>query len=182
MILTLYLFTGSYTARQIIVFCFQKQTICNIPSGPFVFQFDTLISCNNVCESYYFLVFSVTAKLEVVSRMNKTFRVRCTSTGGRVLNMSVTGSEFNSDLTNIQAVGTLKRMGNDIYTATTGTIKKGITEKLYDCTASNGVSSHTGSVGLKGACIYLLSSHPMYLHVHLSVYVCVIICSCIKYS
>ena len=32
-----------------------------------------------------------------------------------------------------------------------------ITEELYDCTASNGVSSHTGSVGLKGACTFLLS-------------------------
>ena len=49
----------------------------------------------------------------------KSFRVRCTSTGGRILNMSVTGPDFNSELSNIQAVGTLKRMGNDIYTATT---------------------------------------------------------------
>ena len=87
--------------------------------------------------------------------MNKTFRVRCTSTGGRILNMSVTGPDFNSDLTNIQAVGTLKRMGNDSYTATTGTIKKEISEELYDCTASNGVSSHTESIGLNGACIFL---------------------------
>ena len=133
-----------------------------------MFQFDTLISCNNVCESYYILVFSVTAELEVVSRMNKTFRVRCTSTGGRVLNMSVTGPDFNSDLTNIQAVGTPKRKGNDIYTATTGTI---ITEELYDCTASNGVSSHTGSVGLKGACTFLLSLGS---HVHLSMCVYII--------
>ena len=147
-----------------------------------MFQFDTLISCNNVCESYYILVFSVTAKLEVVSRMNKTFRVRCTSTGGRVLNMSVTGSEFNSDLTNIQAVGTLKRKGNDIYTATTGTIKKGITEELYDCTASNGVSSHTGSVGLKGACIFLLSlGSNVFACASVYIYVCVI-CSCITCS
>ena len=136
-----------------------------------MFQFDTLISCNNVCESYYILVFSLTAKIEVVSRMNKTFRVRCTSTGGRVLNMSVTGPDFNSDLSNIQAVGTLKRKGNDIYTATTGTIKKGITEELYDCTASNGVSSHTGSVGLKGACTFLLSLGS---HVHLSMCVYII--------
>ena len=105
--------------------------------------------------------------------MNKTFRVRCTSTGGRVLNMSVTGPDFNSDLSNIQALGTLKRMGNDIYTVTTGTIKKGITEELYDCTASNGVSSHTGSVGLKGACTFLLSlGSSSYLHVHLSMCVC----------
>ena len=148
-----------------------------------MFQFDTLISCKNVCESYYILtlpVFSVTAKLEVVSRMNKTFRVRCTSTGGRVLNMSVTGPDFNSGLTNIQAVGTLKRKGNDIYTATTGTIKKWITEELYDCTASNGVSSHTGSVGLKGACTFLYPSDQVFACA--SVYMCVCICSCITCS
>ena len=113
---------------------------------------------------YYILttpVFSVTAKLEVVSRMNKTFRVRCTSTGGRILNMSVTGPDFNSNLTNIQTVGTLKRMGNDSYTATTGTIVKEIAGELYDCTASNGVSSHTGSVGLKGACIFFYTCIPL---------------------
>ena len=134
-----------------------------------MFQFDTLISCNNVCESYYILVFSVTAKLEVVSRMNKTFRVRCTSTGGRVLNMSVTGPDFNSNLTNIQTVGAPKRKGNDIYTATTGTIKKGITEELYDCTASNGVSSHTGSK----RCMHIsFIPRIKYLHVHLSMCVC----------
>ena len=68
--------------------------------------------------------------------------------------MSVTGPDFNSNLSNIQAVDTLRRMGNDSYTATTGSIVKEISEELYDCTASNGVSSHTGSVGLKGACIY----------------------------
>ena len=48
-------------------------------------------------------------------------------------------------------------------------IIKGITEELYDCTASNGVSSHTGSVGLKGACTFLLSLGS---HVHLSMCVC----------
>ena len=64
-------------------------------------------------------VISVT---EVISGRMKSFRVRCTSTGGRVLNMSVTGPDFNSELSNIQAVGTLKRMGNDSYTATTAAI------------------------------------------------------------
>ena len=68
--------------------------------------------------------------------------------------MSVTGPDFNSSLSNLQAVGTLKRTGNDSYTATT-TIEKEIAGELYECTASNGVSSHTGSVGLKGACILL---------------------------
>ena len=93
---------------------------------------------------------SITASIEMTSRGNKTFRVRCTSTGGRVLNMSVTGPDFNSDLSNIQAVGTLKKMGNDIYTATTGSITGGSERQLYYCTASNGVSTLMGCVGLKG--------------------------------
>ena len=111
--------------------------------------------------------------------MNKTFRVRCTSTGGRVLNMSVTGPDFNSDLSNIRAVGTLKRMGNDIYTATTGTIEKEMAKELYDCTASNGVSSHTGSVGLKGACTSFI---PQIKCICMCICLCVCVCSCIKCS
>ena len=58
---------------------------------------------------------SVSASIEMTSGKNNTFRVRCTSTGGRVLNMSVTGPDFKSDLSNIQAVGTLMRMGNDSH-------------------------------------------------------------------
>ena len=98
----------------------------------------------------------MTATIEVISRETSSFRVRCTSTGGRVLNMSVTGPDFNSDLTNIQAVGTQTWIGNDSYTGTTGTLTKGGTKQLYSCTASNGVSSVTGRTGLKGAYMIVL--------------------------
>ena len=86
-------------------------------------------------------VTSVTTSIEMISDGNESFRVRCTSTGGRVLNMSVTGPDFNSELNNIQAVGNQTWMGNDSYTATTGTIT-GSSEKhkVYYCTTSNGVS------------------------------------------
>ena len=97
--------------------------------------------------------------------------------------MSVTGPDFNSDLSNIQAVGTLKKMGNDSYTATTETIVKEIAKELYDCTASNGVSSHTGSVGLKGTCTFPLSlglHYTKYVFACAFVYVCV--CSRVKHS
>ena len=87
----------------------------------------------------------------MISDGNESFRVRCTSTGGRVLNMSVTGPDIKSNLTNIQAVGTLKRMGNDSYTATTGTITGSSGKhKVYYCTASNGVSSLTDCLVVKG--------------------------------
>ena len=49
---------------------------------------------------------SVTTSIEMISDGNEAFRVRCASTGGRVLNMSVTGPDFNSELSNRQAVVT----------------------------------------------------------------------------
>ena len=102
---------------------------------------------------------SVTTSIEMISDGNEAFRVRCTSTGGRVLNMSVTGPDFNFELSNIQAVGNQTWMGNDSYTATTGNIT-GSSEKheVYYCTASNGVSSLTDCLVIKGdlhVCFYL---------------------------
>ena len=64
--------------------------------------------------------------------------------------MSVTGPDFKSDLSNIQTVGTLMRMGNNSYTATTGSITGGSSGQYYNCTASNGLSTPRGCVGLKG--------------------------------
>ena len=92
---------------------------------------------------------SITGKFEVVSRNNKTFRVTCTSTGGRVLNMSVTGPDFNSHLSNIKAVDTVMRMGNDTFSGTTQTLTASYGE-IYNCTASNGVSVLTKSIEVKG--------------------------------
>ena len=95
----------------------------------------------------------------MISDENESFRVRCTSTGGRVLNMSVTGPDFKSYLINIQAVGNQTWMGNDSYTATTGSITESSEKhKVYYCTASNGVSSLTGCLVMKGdllVCFYL---------------------------
>ena len=105
----------------------------------------------NVCYAFNpTSVNSVVASIEMIPSGNNTFRVRCTSTGGRVLNMSVTGPDFNSELSNIQAVGNQTWMGDDSYTATTGNISGGSERQLYYCTASNGVSSLTGCVVLKG--------------------------------
>ena len=97
------------------------------------------------------LVTSVVASIEMISSGNKMFRVRCTSTGGRVLSMSVTGPDFKSDLSNIQAVGIQTWLGIDSYTATTGIITGDSDEsQVYYCTALNGVSSQTDCVLLKG--------------------------------
>ena len=79
--------------------------------------------------------------------------MRCTSSGGRALNMSVTtpSGGFNEDLDSIQVVNTSLRMGSDMFSGTTNIISGGSNGQLYQCTASNGVSSDpTGSVELRG--------------------------------
>ena len=97
-------------------------------------------------------VSSVTASIDVESGRLGTFRVRCTSSGGRALSMSVTGpGGFSEDLDNIQAVGTPQRMGSDSFSDSTDIISGGSDRQSYECTASNGVSSDpTGSVELRG--------------------------------
>ena len=96
----------------------------------------------------------MTASIDVESGRERTFRVRCTSSGGRALSMSVTGpGGFSEDLDNIQAVGTPQRMGSDSFSDTTNIIPGGSDGQLYQCTASNGVSSEsdtTDSVELRG--------------------------------
>ena len=97
-------------------------------------------------------VSSVTASIDVVSGRERMFRVRCTSSGGRALSMSVTGpGGFSEDLDNIQAVGTPQGMGDDSFTDTTDVISGGSDGQSYECTASNGVSSDpTDRVELRG--------------------------------
>ena len=92
------------------------------------------------------------ATLVVVSRRKKTFRVQCTSAGGRALSMTVTGPDgFNSDLNNIQAVGDPQRTGDDEFSACTDVILGGRDGDIYQCIVSNGVSSDfTNSVELRG--------------------------------
>ena len=94
----------------------------------------------------------MTASIDVESGRLGTFRVRCTSSGGRALNMSVTGpGGFREDLDNIQAVGTPQRMGSDSFSDSTVIITGGSDGQVYECTASNGVSSDPiGSVELRG--------------------------------
>ena len=88
--------------------------------------------------------------------------MRCTSSGGRALSMSVTEPGFSEDLDNIQAVGTPQRMGSDSFSGSTDIIPGGSDGQVYECTASNGVSSDpTDSVELRGDCW-------MYMHTHVN--------------
>ena len=93
------------------------------------------------------------SSIEVVSRREGTFRVQCNSTGGRTLSMSVTGpSATYYNLTdNIQTVGDPQRMGDDQFSASTSVISGGMNGDMYQCQASNGVSTDpTNDTELKG--------------------------------
>ena len=97
-------------------------------------------------------VSSVTASIAVDSARDGEFRVQCSSTGGRALNMTVTGCGIvNANLTdNIQPVGTPARIGDDEYSATTSDIVTGGNDRdIYQCTAT-GSTSNTGTVHLRG--------------------------------
>ena len=95
---------------------------------------------------------SVSANIDVVSRREGIFKVRCTSRGGRALGMTVTGSgNFTSVLDNIQAVGTTQRIGNDSFFGTTRVISRKINMDMYWCIAQNGLSyTPRNNVTLRG--------------------------------
>ena len=95
-------------------------------------------------------VTDVTAAIEVETG-TVTFRVRCTSTGGRALNMAISGPNgYVSNLTdNVQHVGGRAFMGNDSYTATSGIIYNGRVGDVYQCNVTS-VESNTGSVTVQG--------------------------------
>ncbi|CAI8001006.1 hypothetical protein GBAR_LOCUS3094, partial [Geodia barretti] len=112
------------------------------------FRLDT----NDVVGLYVlYPITEVTAAIEVEAGTS-TFRVRCTSTGGRALNMAVSGPNgYNSDIsTNIQAVGTPLFLSNDRYTARTEVISSGMVWDVSLCNVTNFASSFS-SVTLRVA-------------------------------
>ena len=105
--------------------------------------------------SISFSVQSVSGAIEVISGREGTFRVRCTSTGGRTLSMTVDGPGYSSEGPGgqmiVEPVGVPLGEGNDTYTATTSIISGGSDRDIYQCTASNGVASDpTNTVELRG--------------------------------
>ena len=87
------------------------------------------------------VVLSVSGAIEVMSGREGTFRVRCTSTGGWTLNMTVSGPQYSSEEEGhnmtVEPVGDQNKLGNDTYTATTSTISGGCDGDIYQCNASN---------------------------------------------
>ena len=99
-------------------------------------------------------VTAVTAAIEVVTGTS-TFRVRCTSTGGRALDMDVSGPNgYSSDISsNIEPVSTRMYLGNDSYTATTEVISDGMAGE-YQCNVTS-VASRTDSVTVQGKSLFV---------------------------
>ena len=115
-------------------------------------------------------VSSVTASIEVVPGAD-SFRVRCSSTGGRALDMTVSGPRgFTADISSrIEPVGDRRwlALGSDQYTATTDLISGGEDGDEYWCTVT---SYRTESVTLRGilttlfgCCTTAYSEHPQWL-------------------
>ena len=92
----------------------------------------------------------VTAAIEVEAG-TLTFRVRFNSTGGRALNMVVSGPNgYNSDISaNIQPVGTPQFLSNDRYTARTEVISSGRDGGVFQCNVTS-VTSTTADVTVRG--------------------------------
>ena len=89
-------------------------------------------------------VTEVTASIEVEPGTS-TFRVRCTSTGGRALNMAVSGPDgYNSDITDdIEPVCTPLFLSDDRYTARTEVISSGLVGDVFQCNVTCNVNSVT---------------------------------------
>ena len=95
-------------------------------------------------------VTDITAAIEVETG-TATFRVRCSSTGGRALNMAVSGPNgYISDISNnIQSVGSMGFLRNDNYTATTDLISTGNDGDIYHCNVTS-IDSRASSATVKG--------------------------------
>ena len=94
------------------------------------------------------------ATIEVISGREGTFRVKCTSFGGKTFTMDVEGPGYaveEQGQMRVEAVGDPQRMGNDAYSATTSVISGGCNGNTYQCTASNGAApDQSHNVMLKG--------------------------------
>ena len=126
----------------------------NDPVGLYILYPSEWSSLLTVIERYSVLYHSssppvteVTAAIEVVSGAS-TFRVRCSSTGGRALDMAVSGPQHNSVI-NVEPDGTRSYLGADRYIGRTSVIQSGSNGDVYQCNVTN-FASNFSSVTLIG--------------------------------
>ena len=123
---------------------------------------------NSLYNSNSLTVNSIRVMIMVVDRKKGTFQVKCISSGGRALNMSITGPEKHKHkLSSIEAVGDPQGIGNDMFSVSSINILSGQDGAVYQCTASNGVSPDpTNSTELKGSCLLFRDRIRYYFTFH----------------
>ena len=92
----------------------------------------------------------------MLGKGSKMLKVICKSTGGSPLTMSVTGpSGYVQNMIKIVEVNDIKGVGKDNFSAEVNW-KKGTHGDMYVCFASNGVSTVSDIVSLKGMSVILV--------------------------
>ena len=96
------------------------------------------INTHTHTNTHFLTVTAVSVSIEVVEG-TATFRVRCTSTGGRALDMTLSGPDgYTADISSrIQPDGDRRYLGSDVYTATTDVISGGRHGDVYHCNVTS---------------------------------------------
>ena len=153
-----YIWRQEQTAQEGYFSCYNFGTDTNDPAGLYILYPSEWPSLLTVIERYSVLYHSsspsvtqVTAAIEVVPGTS-TFRVRCSSTGGRALDMAVSGPQYNFDISSsdIQPVGTRMYLGIDNYTGRTDIISSGSDGDMYQCSVTSVGDPVTDTVTLRG--------------------------------
>ena len=155
-----YIWRREQTAQGGYFSCYNFGADLNDPAGLYILypsEWSSLLTVIERCSVLYHSssppVTGVTAAIEVVSGTS-TFRVRCSSTGGRALNMAVSGPNgYNSDVSSsdIRPVGTRIYQGADSYTGRTDVISSGSDGDMYQCSVTSFGNPVTGTVTLRGS-------------------------------
>ena len=154
-----YIWRRDQTPEEGYFTCYNFRTDTNDPAGLYIlypsewpFLLTVIERCSVLYHSSSPPVTEVTAAIEVETGTS-TFRVRCSSTGGRALDMAVSGPNgYNSVISSsdIQAVGTRMYLGADNYTASTEIISSGSDGDMYQCSVTSVGDPVTGTVTLRG--------------------------------
>ena len=147
-----YIWRQDQTPEEGYFTCSNFRTDTNDPAGLYILypsEWPSLMTVIERCSVLYHSsshpVTEVTAAIEVVLGTSP-FRVRCSSTGGRALDMAVSGPQYNSVISNIEPIGTRMYLGADSYTARTDVISSGSDGDMYQCSVTSVGNPVTGTV------------------------------------
>ena len=152
-----YIWRRDQTAQEGYFTCYNFGGDTNDPVGLYILypsEWPSLLTVIERCSVLYHSssppVTEVTAAIEVETGKS-TFRVRCSSTGGRALDMAVSGPNdyYNISSSDIQPVGTRMYQGADSYNGSTEEISGGSNGDVYQCNVTN-FASNFSSVTLRG--------------------------------